>query len=137
MGRKANRNKGGFDTNNKSQMRYNTLEGRLEQEQIKTESRKKYGFAMRAFNKSEIFTCQLFIGDSPFPRNKDLTINQMVTENRVLEAKFVSLLDKDIDTKRRLTKWKIKNPKSYMTDRQNFLDSFDHGVKEKSSITLL
>lgn len=63
----------------------------------------------RMFRANMDWQCQLWVGDSKFPRAKMMTNAQMWKENRELEATFYRKLGEDHTIKPRLFVWKVDN----------------------------
>lgn len=86
------------------------IEAAIEGRERKNRFRFARSVYAKKFCRERAFKCQLYIGEKPFPRFKEMTTFERHSENCLLEDKFVATIV-DGKTTHKLTTWRWVNVK--------------------------
>ncbi len=110
--------KKGFNGDGKSATLKAAINARDENDELRNAARRKRFAAKSWFFVHMKIDCQLFRGESPFPRTMIMTGREMGKANKKLVGQYIELLDSNKEG--RLWKWKIKDyPKFKETLRKH------------------
>lgn len=101
-----------FDHNLKSERRLAKVEDVIARRQERKNFSKAKHLSGKSFCAKAVFECQLFLGDSKFPRTKSMTIFERSSANKLFEDKFSKSFDVNGDTTKRLSQWRFKDGRS-------------------------
>lgn len=122
------RSRTGFDRNLQDEKRLDAIVRNIEYQQERNLRKKKTRFYSRDFATFVRFECQLYLGDSPFPRKRFMSVFQRSKCNKRFEDAFEASFDEKGETKKRLSQWRFVSYKKVKEAKESYIQARLEGI---------